>query len=63
MRPQLPGESFIQRAGKNAMLAMAEAFMMQGVLAIRQLVLPPSTYSPRGTAASQMINIIPERPK
>lgn len=46
MRPQMPGESFIERAGKNAALAMAEALFMQGVLSIRQLVLAPKSYQP-----------------
>lgn len=41
MRPQMQGESFIERAAKNTGLAMAEAFFMQAVLAVRQLVLAP----------------------
>jgi hypothetical protein len=42
MRPQMPGESFAERTMKNAGLAMAEALLMQGVLAVRQLVLAPN---------------------
>lgn len=42
MRPQFPGESFIERVGKNMLLSMVESFFAQGFLAIRQLVLAPS---------------------
>lgn len=41
MRPQMPGESFAERALKNAGLSMAEAFFMQAVMSVRQLVLAP----------------------
>jgi hypothetical protein len=43
VRPQLPGETYFQRVSKNMVLALAEAFFAQGLLAMRQLVLPPKT--------------------
>jgi len=40
-RPQYQGEHFIARMGKNAALDMAESFLKQLLLGVRQLVLPP----------------------
>lgn len=74
MRPQMPGESFGERAMKNAGLAMAEAFFMQAVLAVRQLVLAPNALpqtehqqivrpeAPRSVPLP-IVQIVPERPR
>lgn len=43
IRPQFQGESFVERVGKNMFLSALEAIGMQGVLGIRQLVLPPKS--------------------
>lgn len=48
MRPQLPGENFIERVFKNMLLSAGEAFFMHGFLAMRQLVLPPEELPARG---------------
>lgn len=40
-RPQFEGEGLAARIAKNVALAMAETLLTQGVLVIRQMVLPP----------------------
>jgi len=42
MRPQMGDESFFDRVVKNTGLAMLESFFGQCLLAVRQMVLPPS---------------------
>ena len=54
-RPQMPGESFFERVMKNVGLAMLEAVAMQGLLAVRQMVLPPEAKS------SNIIDVTPEK--
>ena len=45
VRPQMQGESFVERVAKNAGLAMVEALFGQCFLAVRQLILPPTPKS------------------
>lgn len=54
-RPQMPGESFIERVLKNTALSLLESLTMQLHLALRQMVLPPS--APRST----VVDVTPER--
>jgi len=51
----MPGESFFERVMKNVGLAMLEAVAMQGLLAVRQMVLPPEAKS------SNIIDVTPEK--
>lgn len=54
-RPQMTGESFFERVAKNVALAMLEVVAMQGLLAVRQMVLPP-THTLRGA-----VDVTPEK--
>jgi hypothetical protein len=56
IRPQLMGETFVERVAKNMFLSAAEAFFMHGFLAIRQLVLPPE---PKPPQEPQDFNLLP----
>ena len=42
MRPQMEAESFFNRVAKKTGLAMLESFFGQCLLAVRQMVLPPT---------------------
>ena len=46
VRPQMQGESFVERVAKNAALAMIESLFGQCFLAVRQLLLPPKPRTP-----------------
>jgi hypothetical protein len=49
VRPQMQGESFVERVAKNAALAMVESLFGQCFLAVRQLILPPKPKTPEVT--------------
>jgi hypothetical protein len=57
VRPQMQGESFVERVAKNAGLAMVEAFFGQCFLAVRQLILPPAPKKP------EVIDVQPVAPQ
>jgi hypothetical protein len=42
MRPQLPGESFMERAFKNAILGFGELLFFEMAKMFRQMMLPPA---------------------
>jgi hypothetical protein len=41
IRPQMPGETFVERVVKNTGLAMFESFLVSMLLAVRQMVWEP----------------------
>lgn len=54
-RPQMTGETFFERVVKNTGLAILETVFMQGLLAARQMVLPPMP------AQSNTVDVTPEK--